>query len=133
MQPPRLPPRRCLGCGLGGRPARPDGQRDAARTRRRGRLRYRVVLKLKSWRRLVCWSQACASPQMKSRFLSITFLLSLVLGNAIAIEAPQGVVGRSGDQSVVLHWDRNTETNLFGYRVYRALTNTGPFALQSTS
>jgi len=62
----------------------------------------------------------------------ILFLQSLLLAGAfqfaVAIEAPTGLVSRAGDQSIVLHWDRNTEANLSGYRLYRSITN-GPFFL----
>jgi hypothetical protein len=53
---------------------------------------------------------------------------------ALAIQTPSGVICLTGDQSVVLHWDRNTDANLAGYRVYRSTTGAGgPFALQTTS
>jgi hypothetical protein len=61
-------------------------------------------------------------------------ILSLVatFDIAVAIEAPTGLVSRTGDQSVVLHWDRNTEANLTGYRVYRSTAGAGgPFSLQN--
>ena len=48
---------------------------------------------------------------------------------AIAIEPPTGLVSRSGDRSIVLHWDRNTDPDLAGYRVYRSTAGAdGPFA-----
>src|ERR1035441_2670112 len=50
------------------------------------------------------------------------------------IQAPTGLVSRTGDQSIVLHWDRNAEANLAGYRVYRSTTGAGgPFSLQTSS
>src|SRR6266850_1135831 len=52
---------------------------------------------------------------------------------AFAIEPPVGLVSRAGDRSVVLHWDRNTEANLAGYRVYRSANSAGPFTLQTPS
>jgi hypothetical protein len=52
---------------------------------------------------------------------------------AFAIEAPTGLVGRSGDQSVVLHWDPVMDASLAGYRVYRSLASNGPFTLQTTA
>src|SRR6266850_2175849 len=52
---------------------------------------------------------------------------------AFAIEPPVGMVSRAGDRSVVLHWDRNTEANLAGYRVYRSTDSAGPFTLQTPS
>src|SRR6266436_4560318 len=63
--------------------------------------------------------------------LQILFLAATV-PTAFGIQAPTGLVSRTGDQSIVLHWDRNTETNLSGYRVYRSITN-GPFVLLNTT
>ena len=61
------------------------------------------------------------------RTLNLQLLfLATAIHSAVAIEAPVGLVSRSGDQSIVLQWDRNTETNLSGYRIYRSITN-GPF------
>ena len=47
--------------------------------------------------------------------------------------APAGVVTRAGDRSVVLHWTRNSEANLAGYRVYRSSNTNGPFALLNSA
>ena len=67
----------------------------------------------------------------------VHLILSLSLCNFVyglyAINAPVGVVSRTGDQSVVLHWERNTEPNLAGYRVYRSSNSNGPFTLQNTT
>jgi len=60
-------------------------------------------------------------------FLAVTFR------TAVAIETPTGFVSRAGDQSIVLHWDRNGESDLAGYRVYRSLSSGGPFVAQSPS
>src|ERR1700719_2545041 len=61
-------------------------------------------------------------------------LLALTCHTADAVQAPSGVVSRAGDRSIVLHWDRNSEGNLSGYRVYRSTTGTGgPFTLQTPS
>ncbi|HEY5914338.1 MAG TPA: glucoamylase family protein [Verrucomicrobiae bacterium] len=49
----------------------------------------------------------------------------------LAINAPTGLVSRTGDQSIVLHWDANSEPDLAGYRVYRSTNSVGPFALQT--
>lgn len=46
-----------------------------------------------------------------------------------APDAPEAVVTRAGDRSIVLHWARNVEADLTGYNVYRAFTTNGPFAL----
>lgn len=59
--------------------------------------------------------------------------LAAIFHAAIAIEAPTGLVSRTGDRSIVLHWDKNTEPNLAGYRVYRSLSNDGSFVAQSPS
>jgi len=61
-----------------------------------------------------------------------TLLLPVAFQMGLAIQVPTALVSRTGDQSIVLHWDRNTEANLAGYRVYRSITN-GPFVLQNTS
>src|SRR3954453_1952553 len=62
-------------------------------------------------------------------------LLPLVFAcqSLFAINPPIGVVSRSGDLSVVLHWDRNSDANLAGYRVYRSLNSGGPFVLQGST
>ncbi len=46
---------------------------------------------------------------------------------------PTGLVILSGDQSVILHWDADTVTNLSGYNVYRSLSSGGPFVVQNSS
>lgn len=69
---------------------------------------------------------------MKSPLPSpILFLLAVQ--SAFAIQAPTGLVSRTGDLSIVLHWDRNSEADLGGYRVYRSTNSIGPFALQTPS
>ncbi len=65
--------------------------------------------------------------------LSLQILLAVAVQTALAIQAPNGLVSRTGDLSVVLHWDKNTETNLAGYRVYRSLNSSGPYSLRTTS
>jgi hypothetical protein len=52
---------------------------------------------------------------------------------AVAIEPPTGLVILSGDKSVILHWDPNSEANLSGYNVYRSLSSGGPFVKKNTS
>jgi hypothetical protein len=47
--------------------------------------------------------------------------------------APAQVVTRSGDLSIVLHWDRNPEADLAGYHVYRGTLPLGPFTNVTTS
>src|SRR5262245_57223299 len=68
----------------------------------------------------------------RTRYLQLLFLAA-ALNSAVAIQAPVGLVSRSGDLSVVLHWDKNSEVNLSGYRVYRSLNSGGPFVAQSPS
>lgn len=58
----------------------------------------------------------------------------LVTGpGAFGIDPPTGLVSRVGDESIVLHWDHASETNFFGYRVYRGLSADGPYTLQSSN
>ena len=70
---------------------------------------------------------------MKRPLVFQVLSLALTFNAAVAIEAPKGLVSRTGDRSIVLHWDRNSESNLSGYRVYRSLSNGGPFVAQSPS
>jgi hypothetical protein len=67
------------------------------------------------------------------RALVLHILLLSVAFEALAIQSPAGLVTRTGDQSIVLHWDKNAGSNLAGYRVYRSITGAaGPFSLQNT-
>src|SRR5262245_57227416 len=70
---------------------------------------------------------------MKSTLLVHFVFLTTAIQTVFAIQPPAGLVSRAGDQSIVLHWDRNSEANLGGYRVYRSTNSIGPFALQSLS
>jgi hypothetical protein len=71
---------------------------------------------------------------MKRIALLQLFLLVVALHAARAIQPPTGLVSLAGDQSIVLHWDRNTDANLAGYRVYRSTAGAGgPFSLASAS
>ena len=71
---------------------------------------------------------------MKRTLILPILLLAAASQFALAIQAPTGVIGLAGDQSVVLHWDRSTDASLSGYRVYRSTTGTGgPFSLLNTS
>jgi hypothetical protein len=71
--------------------------------------------------------------RMKCPLYCQVLLLATTFSQVIALEAPTGVVSRTGDQSIVLHWDKNSETGLAGYRVYRSPADSGPFvALNST-
>jgi hypothetical protein len=76
--------------------------------------------------------QHCSA--MKRTLILQILLLPAVFQTALAIQAPTGLVSRTGDQSIVLHWDQNTDATLAGYRVYRSTTGAGgPFLLQSSS
>ena len=44
-----------------------------------------------------------------------------------AMAEPMGLVQRSGDRSVILHWDPATDADLTGYHVYREQLATGTF------
>jgi len=50
-----------------------------------------------------------------------------------AVQTPTGLVSRTGDQSIVLHWDKSLEPDVSGYRVYRSLTNGGTFVLLNST
>ena len=81
---------------------------------------------------------SATSRQLRLSFERVSFglqtlLLALTVQFAVAIEAPTGLVSRTGDRSVVLHWDKNSEPNLSGYRVYRSLSSGGPFVAQNPS
>lgn len=60
-------------------------------------------------------------------------LLVVLLQQAWAIQTPTGLVSRTGDCSVVLHWDPVSARKLAGYRVYRSTQADGPFRLQTTT
>ena len=71
---------------------------------------------------------------MKRTLILQILLLSAAFQIGLAIQAPTGLVSLAGDQSVVLHWDANTDATLAGYRVYRSTTGAGgPFSLQNSS
>ena len=70
---------------------------------------------------------------MSRTLVFYSLLLAFAAQNLFAINPPTGLVKRSGDLSVVLHWDRNSETNLAGYRVYRSLNSGGPFVAQGST
>ena len=70
---------------------------------------------------------------MKPTLVFQILFLAVAVRTAVAIEAPTGFVSRTGDRSVVLHWDKNSEPDLSGYRVYRSLSSGGPFVAQSPS
>lgn len=69
---------------------------------------------------------------MKTCLIPVLLFLSFSGLRTSAIDAPESVVTRVGDRSVVLHWNRLLDNNLAGYRVYRAGNTNGPFVLQSS-
>ena len=70
---------------------------------------------------------------MKRTLIFQILLLAATFHTALAINPPTGLVIISGDKSVILHWDPNTETNLAGYNVYRSLSSGGSFVKKNTS
>jgi hypothetical protein len=74
-----------------------------------------------------------ARSHMKHTLFFQILILVATLDTAFAVEAPTGLVSRVGDRSIVLHWDRNSEQNVINYRVYRSLSNDGPFLLQNST
>jgi hypothetical protein len=73
----------------------------------------------------------------RSHMKRILFFQILILGasfsTAFAINPPTGLVISSGDRSVILHWDPNTDPNLAGYNVYRSLSSAGSFVQKNSS
>jgi hypothetical protein len=70
---------------------------------------------------------------MKRILIFQILFLAATFDTALAIAPPTGLVILSGDKSVVLHWERNTEANLLGYNVYRSLSSGGSFVKKNTS
>jgi hypothetical protein len=70
---------------------------------------------------------------MKPALIFQILFLTATFYTAVAIEAPTGLVVSSGDRSVILHWDPNSDTNLAGYNVYRSASGAGPFVVQNTN
>jgi hypothetical protein len=66
---------------------------------------------------------------MRRIFICQVILLTALVYRSSAVQAPVGLVSRTGDQSIVLHWDKGTDLDVSGYRVYRVLTNGGAFVL----
>src|SRR5947209_873887 len=63
----------------------------------------------------------------------ILFLLAAAVRTSLAIQPPAGLVTRTGDLSVVLHWNPNSDADLGGYKVYRSTNSLGPFTLLTSS
>lgn len=54
-------------------------------------------------------------------------LVSKGVIDTIAPAAPTGLTATPGDATVSLNWDDNTESDLYGYKVYRSTGESGPF------
>ena len=69
------------------------------------------------------------------QFLGFQILILTIAAthSAFGITSPTAIVTRTGDLSVVLHWNPNSDPDLAGYRVYRSTNSQGPFSLQSSS
>jgi len=67
-----------------------------------------------------------------SLFIPLLFLTATA-STALAINSPTGLVISSGDRSVILHWDPNTDPNLAGYNVYRSSSSGGSFVKKNSS
>lgn len=68
---------------------------------------------------------------MRFALICRIILLPVLAHRTLAAQTPTGLVSRTGDRSIVLHWDKGTASDIAGYRVYRSLTNGGPFILLS--
>ena len=65
---------------------------------------------------------------MKRLLMLQILLLTAVCQLVPAIQAPTGLISLAGDQSIVLHWNMNTDNDFAGYHVYRSITGSnGPF------
>lgn len=53
--------------------------------------------------------------------------------DTVAPAAPKGALARTGDRSILLHWEWNLESDLLGYHVYRAIGSNGAFTKLTTS
>jgi len=69
---------------------------------------------------------------MKRTLIIQILFLAATFDSAVAIEPPAGLVILSGDRSVILHWDPNTDASLSGYKVYRSSASGGPFVAQNS-
>jgi len=64
---------------------------------------------------------------------NIRIIAKVAFVDSSVSQIPARVVTRSGDQSIVLHWNRNLQSNLSGFNIYRASSRSGPYANISTS
>src|ERR1041385_6254590 len=70
---------------------------------------------------------------MTRTLVFVSLFSAAFLPSAFSINPPAALISRSGDQSVILHWDPISDPNLAGYRVYRSTNSTGSFSLQTPS
>ena len=70
---------------------------------------------------------------MKRTLIFQILFLAAAFDTAVAINPPTGLVISSGDRSVILHWDPNTDPNLAGYNVYRSTSSGGSFLLKNNT
>jgi hypothetical protein len=70
---------------------------------------------------------------MRRILLCLVLPLASLAYRSSAVQTPTGLVSRTGDQSIVLHWDKSLEPDVSGYRVYRSLTNGGAFVLLNST
>ena len=66
---------------------------------------------------------------MKPSLTCCVLLGAALVQTASAVDTPSGFLTLSGDRSIVLHWEPNSEPNIAGYRVYRSTSSAGPFTL----
>jgi hypothetical protein len=70
---------------------------------------------------------------MRRILFCLVLPLATLAYRSSAVQTPTGLVSRTGDQSIVLHWDKSSEPDVSGYRVYRSLTNGGAFVLLNST
>src|ERR1035438_6511428 len=70
---------------------------------------------------------------MKRILIFQIFFLAAPFDTALAIAPPTGLVIISGDKSVILHWDPNTDTNLSGYTCIVRFPVAAPLAKKKTT
>jgi hypothetical protein len=64
---------------------------------------------------------------------NVRIIAKVALTDTTSPKAPVRMVTRVGDQSIVLHWNRNTQINLQGYNIYRAAAKSGAYTKVNTS
>jgi len=84
-------------------------------------------------RRMVLYPLLSFDLMRRALIFEIMFLWAVLVQSACALQPPAGLVSRTGDRSIVLHWDRNPEPGVSGYKVYRSADGGGSFALLNTS